>query len=332
MQVMLLAAGRSTRLGALGAARPKPLVPICGHPAITFGLHLCAQAGLRQVVINLHHRGEQIRALVGDGSAYGLSVRYSEEVELLGTGGGIAHARPLFAPGPVLIINGKVVADIALASVLAAHRAAPGGTVATMVLRALDSPQRFAPVTADGEGRVVGLRGRPSKVEARGEVANRMFTGIHVLEPALLDRLPPAGVSDVIADAYQPALDEGATVRALEHRGYFEEHSTPASYLAGNLALLRRPDLLGSPPGPLTGVDPAARVHAAAAIRAPVRIAAGATVEAGATVGPDVVVGAGARVIAGARLERVVIWEGAVARGTLADAVVTEEGVVSAAG
>ena len=65
----MLAAGRSTRLGALGAARPKPLVPICGYPAIAFGLAACARAGLRDVVINLHHHGDQIRAAVGDGSA-----------------------------------------------------------------------------------------------------------------------------------------------------------------------------------------------------------------------------------------------------------------------
>jgi mannose-1-phosphate guanylyltransferase len=330
MQVMLLAAGRSTRLGPLGVSRPKPLVPICGYPAILFGLQRCAQAGLRDVVINLHHHGEQIRAAVGDGSAFGLSIRYSEEVDLLGTGGGIARARPLFRPGPLLVMNGKVVADIALESVIAAHRAAPAGTLATMVVRPLDSPERFAPVTVDQDGRVVGLRGRPAQVTPRGPVANRMFTGIHVLEPALLDRLP-AGVSDVISEAYQPALDAGARVQALDHGRYFEEHSTPASYLAGNIALLRRPQLLGSAPGPLSGIDPAAQVHASVTVWPPVRIAAGATVEADVQLGPYVVVGAGARVLAGARLERAVVWDGAVADGVVSDAVVTGEGVVSVA-
>lgn len=329
---MLLAAGRSTRLGALGLARPKPLVPICGYPALAYGLQRCAQAGLRQVVINLHHHGEQIRAAVGDGAAFGLSVRYSEEVELLGTGGGIAQARPLFVPGPVLIINGKVVADIDFRSVIAAHRGAPAGTVATMVVRPLDEPGRFAPVTVDEQGRVVGLRGRPGKVAPRGKIADRMFTGIHILEPSLLDRLPVAGVSDVIADAYQLALEEGAHVQALDHAGYFEEHSTPATYLQGNFALLRRPELLGSSPGPLTGIDPTAQVHPAATVVPPVRIAAGATIEAGVRLGPDVVIGAGARVHAGAHLERAVVWEGASASGTVTDAVVTREGLVAAGG
>src|SRR5215471_16482814 len=109
MNAMLLAAGRSTRLGALGATLPKPLLPICGHPAITFGLHACTRAGLGRVVVNLHHHGDLIRRTLGRGAAAGVSIAYSDEPELLGTAGGIAQARGLFAPGPVLVMNAKVV-------------------------------------------------------------------------------------------------------------------------------------------------------------------------------------------------------------------------------
>src|SRR5690242_5235553 len=111
MQVMLLAAGRSTRLGELGAVLPKPLVPICGYPAIAFSLALCRQAGLDDVVINVHHHGDRLQQELGDGARFGVSIRYSVEEELLGTGGGIAQARPLFRSEPVLVMNGKVVAD-----------------------------------------------------------------------------------------------------------------------------------------------------------------------------------------------------------------------------
>ena len=171
------------------------------------------------------------------------------EEDLLGTGGGIARARPLFRPGPLLVVNGKVVADLSLEAVIAAHRAAPGGTLATMVLRPDASGGQFAPVTVDEVGRVVGLRGRRGQVTAFGKTVNHMFTGVHVLEPRLLDRLP-LGVSDVIADAYQPALEDGGRVQSMLMTGYFEEHSTPERYLAGNLALLRRPGLVSCTPGP----------------------------------------------------------------------------------
>jgi mannose-1-phosphate guanylyltransferase len=329
MQVMILAAGRSTRLGALGAVKPKPLVPICGYPAIAFGLAACARAGLRDVVINLHHHAEQIRAAVGSGKAFGVRVQYSMEEDLLGTGGGLARARPLFRPGPLLVVNGKVVADLSLEAVIAAHRAAPGGTLATMVLRPDASGGQFAPVTVDEVGRVVGLRGRRGQVTAFGKTVNHMFTGVHVLEPRLLDRLP-LGVSDVIADAYQPALEDGGRVQAMLMTGYFEEHSTPERYLAGNLALLRQPGLVSCTPGPMTGVDPSAQIDGSASLRPPVRIGAGAIVEARAIVGPETVVCPGARIAADARVRRSVVWDGARAEGDLDGVVVTPEGPVGA--
>jgi NDP-sugar pyrophosphorylase family protein len=146
-----------------------------------------------------------------------------------------------------------------------------------------------------------------------------------------MDRLQPI-FCDVIRDAYLPALLAGETIRAVTLGGYFAEHSTPARYLAGNLALLRDPSLLRDPPGPLAGVDPGARVAADARLVEPVRIAAGAEIEAGAQVGPDAVVDAAARVAAGARVKRAVIWSGATAAGEVSDAVVTASGVVGVDG
>jgi NDP-sugar pyrophosphorylase family protein len=321
MQVMLLAAGRSTRLGELGTVLPKPLVPICGYPAIVYALALCRKAGLLDVVINLHHRGELIREALGDGSRFGVSIRYSPEEELLGTGGGIAQARPLFRSEPVLIMNGKVVADIDLGALVAAHRAAPAGTEATMVLRQDPNIDQWSPVGVDSTGRVVSLRHQRTDHTPVGSITDRMFTGIHILERPLLDRLP-AGVSDVIGEAYIPALRSGARIQSFTMTGYFAEHSTPERYLDGNFALLRKPGLVQTPPGPLVGVDPAASVDAGAKVVMPVRIAAGAVVEEGATVGPEAVVGPGARVAAGAVVERSVVWSGAVATGVSRGAVV----------
>lgn len=330
MQVMLLAAGRSTRLGSLGALLPKPLAPVCGHPAIAFGLALCRRAGLEDVVINAHHHADLLREALGDGAAYGVRIRWSVEEELLGTGGGLVRARPLFAPGPVLIINGKILIDFDLRALVEAHREAPPGALATMVLREDPQPDRFAPVGVDATGHVVSLRGQRTDRTPVGPIAQRMFTGLHVVEPALLDRLPD-GVSDVIADAYIPALVGGARIHSLLATGFFADPSTPERYLEANLALLANPSLIPHPPGPLVGVDPGAHVAADARIVMPARIASDATVEPGATIGPLAVVCAGARVKRGARVERSVVWPGAVAEGLVSSAIATPQGLVAAA-
>jgi NDP-sugar pyrophosphorylase family protein len=325
MQVMILAAGRSTRLGSLGLTLPKPLLPVCGYPAITYALALCRQAGLHDIVINLHHHGDKIGTTLGDGSQFGVNLRYSVEQELLGTGGGVGKARSLFAAEPVLIINGKVAADVDLRAVIAAHAQAPRNTIATMVLRTDPHPELWAPIGIAADGTVLSVRGQRAGGAAPASLAPRMFTGIHVVESALLDRLP-AGVSDIIGDAYIPALRAGDRIGSTTMTGYFAEHSNPESYLAGNLALLANPALLPHPPGPLVGVDPAAHIDASARIVPPVRLAAGAVVEAGAVVGPWAVVCSGGRVSAGSQVVRSVVWSGATARGNLAETIVAPEG------
>jgi NDP-sugar pyrophosphorylase family protein len=331
MNVMLLAAGRSTRLGALGAALPKPLVPICGHPAISFGLTACARAGLRRAVVNVFHHGDRLRETLG-ASAYGVALEYSVEAELLGTGGGLALARPRFGAGAVLVMNAKVVADLDLAGLAAAHASAargPRGAVATMLLRDDPDARRWGAIAADETGRVVGILDARSPHPPVGRVTERMFTGVHVLEPALLDRLRPV-FSDVIRDAYIPALVGGATIAAEVLAGYFAEHSTPERYLAGNLALLRVPSLVPHAPGPLVGVDAGARVAPGARVLGACRVEAGAIVEDGATVGPEAVVGAGARVAAGVSVHHAVVWPGVSVSADLERAVATADGVVPA--
>jgi len=326
---MLLAAGRSTRLGALGARLPKPLAPVCGYPPIRFALSALVRAGLTDVVVNLHHHGDMIRAALGDGAAFGATVTYSPEVELLGTGGGLAHARPLLGAGPVLAMNAKVVADIDLAAVVRAHLAS--GADATLVLRDDPRAREWGPIAADGTGRVVSILGQGvTGGIATGPVVERMFTGIQIVGPAILDRLRPV-FCDTVRDGYIPALREGADIRAFVLDGYFAEHSTPERYLAGNLALLRDPGLLRFPPGPLDGIDPTAFVDPTARVQPPVRIGAGAFVAAGAVVGPDVVVGAGASVAPAVRLERVVVWPDVAAAEDARDAVITGDEVVMVA-
>jgi NDP-sugar pyrophosphorylase family protein len=329
VNVMLLAAGRSTRLGALGAALPKPLVPICGYPAIAFGLSACARAGLTRAVVNVFHHGDLLRETLG-ASAYGVELDYSVETELLGTGGGLAFARPRYGAGPLLVMNAKVVANVDLSVFVDAHATAARArdpAVATMLLRDDPDAARWGAIAADETGRVVGILDTRSPRAPEGRVTERMFTGIHVLEPALLDRLRPV-VCDVIRDAYIPALLAGETIRGETLAGYFAEHSTPERYLEGNLALLRDPALVPHPPGPLVGVDPRARVEAGARVDGPCRVEPDAVIEAGAEVGPEAVVGAGARISAGVTVRRAVVWRGVTVTRDLAGEIATSEGIV----
>jgi N-acetyl-alpha-D-muramate 1-phosphate uridylyltransferase len=113
MRAMLLAAGRGERMRPITDALAKPLVRVGGKPLIAWHLAALARAGIREVVINLSWLAEQIHAALGDGSAFGVHIRWSEEGPVaLETGGGILRALPLLGPAPFLVVNADIWTDI----------------------------------------------------------------------------------------------------------------------------------------------------------------------------------------------------------------------------
>jgi MurNAc alpha-1-phosphate uridylyltransferase len=123
MKAMLLAAGRGERMRPLTDHTPKPLLEVAGRPLIAWHLRRLAQAGIREVVINLSWLGESIAAALGDGSAHGVRIHYSREPwPALETGGGIRQALPLLGDQPFLLVNGDVYTDVDFAAL----RLAPG--------------------------------------------------------------------------------------------------------------------------------------------------------------------------------------------------------------
>lgn len=113
MKAMVLAAGRGERMRPLTDALPKPLLSVAGRPLIAWHLAALARAGIREVVINLSWQGQRLRAALGDGAAFGLTITYSEEGPVpLETGGGIFRALPLLGPEPFLVVNGDVWTDL----------------------------------------------------------------------------------------------------------------------------------------------------------------------------------------------------------------------------
>ncbi len=111
MRAMILAAGKGTRLAPLTERTPKPLLPLRGKPLIQWQVEALIAAGVTDIVINLHHLGEQIASYLGDGSRFGATIEYSRETELLETGGGIVNALPLLGQEPFWLLNGDIWTD-----------------------------------------------------------------------------------------------------------------------------------------------------------------------------------------------------------------------------
>lgn len=170
MKAMILAAGRGERLRPLTDRVPKPLIEAGGKPLIGWHLERLAAAGCREIVINVSHLGERIVERLGDGAAYGLRIAYSREPQPLETAGGMAMARALLGPRPVLVVNGDVYCEVDLARL---RHVALGEQLAHLVLVPNPSHHPAGDFTLDA-GRV-------------GNAPSPRYTyaGIAVIAPAL---------------------------------------------------------------------------------------------------------------------------------------------------
>lgn len=109
MKAMILAAGRGKRMKPLSDHTPKPLLEVKGKALIVYHLENFASSGIHTVVINVWHLGKKLKDILGDGSRWGLKIHYSNEEELLETGGGIVKALPWLGPDPFLVVSGDIL-------------------------------------------------------------------------------------------------------------------------------------------------------------------------------------------------------------------------------
>ena len=294
MKAMVLAAGLGTRMRPLTQLKAKPALPVLNRPLIQWTLDLLAHHGVTDVIINLHHLPKTMVRAVGDGRAPGLDVAWSREVRILGTGGGPRKVRDFFGDEPFFLVNGDVVFDFDLAELLRRHRAA--GARATLALVPNPEPRRYSSILTGAGGWVRSMARLPRP--SRGQPS--LFTGIHVLDPSLLDRLHE-GPSDIVRDLYAPLIEEGEDILGVRVKGAWYDFGSPALYLRSQLKMLST-GFRGLARGPL--IHPAARVHARARVTRSV-------------VGPGAVVGEGAEVVGSVLWDRVRVGAGARVRGSI---------------
>jgi len=215
MRVMILAAGLGTRLRPLTNIMPKALVPIAGRPLIEYSLLFLRSQGITEVVINLHHLGEKIRAALGDGSLYGMRIFYSPEDPLLETGGGIKNAQPLLGGETFVVINSDTILDLNLQEVLAFHREKQ--SIATLVLRSNPDIDRYGVLQINDQGRIRCIREHVLDVDE--SLSSYMFTGLQILEPRIFDFMPEVRPFSTTRETYPRMMQAGEPLYGFVHTG-----------------------------------------------------------------------------------------------------------------
>jgi NDP-sugar pyrophosphorylase family protein len=247
MRALVLAAGLGTRLHPLTLARAKAAAPVDGEPLVRRTIRWLVGHGLRDLVVNLHHRPETITAAVGDGSDLGAHVRYSWETPVLGSAGGPRHALPLLldAASPssaiertCVLVNGDTLTSVDLPALLEQHRRS--GAQVTMALIPNPRPDKYGGVLLDADQCVTGFTRRGSAAPS-----------FHFVGPQAIDADAFASLEDGVPFesvlALYPRLmqERHGAVRGFVSDATFQDIGTPADLLHTSLALAAadgRPD------------------------------------------------------------------------------------------
>jgi len=290
VKAMVMAAGLGTRLRPLTDFLPKPMVPIANRPVLHHLLNLLVKHDIREVGINVHVFPEIFYAYFGDGSSLGLSITWSHEKELLGTAGGTKKLERLWGREAILVTSGDGLHDVDVTALLGHHQRCGG--LATLAVKPVEDPSAYGVAILDRDTRVRGFQEKPSRDEARSDLAN---CGVYVIEPELLDRVPADTFYDFGQDVWPALVAANEPVYAYTTMAYWNDvggleelRSSIMDAVTGRVRLM----IPGEEIQPGVWAEEGCRIDPSASIEGPVVLGRNVVIEAGARIRGPAAIGA----------------------------------------
>jgi NDP-sugar pyrophosphorylase family protein len=296
MKAMLLAAGRGVRMAPLTPRWSKATLPVLDQPLVLRLVRSLAAQGVQSVVVNAYQNADRLREAL---RAAPIPVEVSLEPELRGSGGGIRQARPfLEGSSPFLVLNADMCIDVDLADLLRAH--VGGGAMATLALRDDPRNREFGTLGYAEDGVLCRIADR---LDRGFETGCGLFTGVHVMQPAIFDHMPDRPEFDIVRDVYIPWLHAGERIGTWlqPQDATWWPVGCPRELLDANLRALEQ--TLEAQPDRPDDILAAEDARIEGKLRGPAWVGAGAHIPPDAHVGPWVVIGAHARVPGAERVE-----------------------------
>lgn len=282
MKAMILAAGEGTRLRPLTGVCPKALVPVVNEPVMERIIRLLRIHGVQEIIVNACHHHQKIVDYLEQGKQFGAKIEIRVEKEILGTGGGIKNTQGFWGRSPFIVINGDILTDIDLGKVYESHM--ERHNLITMVLHDLPVHNK---IRVDSEMNILSI-GPGSNI--KGALA---FTGIHIINPEVLDFIPKNKNYDILR-CYRRLIDLKKPVRGYLATGHrWIDIGTVGDYVKANVALLPPERIVI---GSECRIDPGARLREWAVVGERTSIKRDAQVK-GSVLWADVLVGEGVNVV-----------------------------------
>jgi len=215
MQAVVMAGGEGTRLRPLTCNRPKPMVPIVNRPVMEHIINLLKKQGITEIFVTLCYLPQVIQDYFGDGSDFGVKIKYFIEETPLGTAGSVKQIEKDLTD-TFVIISGDALTDVNLLEALAFHK--EKDALATLVLTHVEEPLEYGVVVTDDLGRIKHFLEKPNWSEVFSDTVN---TGIYILEPECLKFFAEGKNFDFSKDLFPLLLGSGYPLYGFLTSGYW---------------------------------------------------------------------------------------------------------------
>ncbi|MCI4371292.1 MAG: NDP-sugar synthase [Thermoplasmata archaeon] len=312
MKAVVLAGGEGTRLKPLTYKRPKPLMPVAGRPCIDFVLRSLAGSGFHEIIVTTAYLSDTLMKSIGDGLDYNASILYSFEENPAGTAGAVRRVAN-FIDETFVVAMGDILCDVDFKALYDFHKRKGG--VVTIALTEVEDPRQYGIVGLDTKGRIAKFKEKPKAEEAFSHLVN---AGIYVLEPQVLDFIPPDQKFDFAKDLFPKLLSKGVPLYGSRMDGVWMDIGRPHDLLEANKEIVRRE---GKP-----------LRRAGVTSEGPVILDAGAVLEAGVTIRGPSYIGPEAVLRSGSVADNACLYDGVRLEGkaVVRNSIVLEGSVIGA--
>lgn len=231
---VILAGGEGTRLRPLTNTRPKPLLPVLGRPCVEYVIRALAEAGVGTAYLTCGYRSQDMVDALGSGEDLGLDLRFAFEDRPAGTAGAVKLLEKKL-DGRIVVVSGDVLADVDVRSLIELHERK--GALATMALTTVDKPEEFGIVGLNDGGRIMRFKEKPCPQEVFSNLIN---AGIYVLEPRVLEDIPPGEKFDFSKQLFPKLLERGEPLYGMPLSGLWKDIGRPQDLLDANLRMASR--------------------------------------------------------------------------------------------
>jgi mannose-1-phosphate guanylyltransferase/phosphomannomutase len=307
MKALIMAGGEGTRLRPLTCNRPKPMVPVINKPVMEHIINLLKSHNITDIGVTLQYMPQIIQDYFGDGSAFGVNIRYFIEDTPLGTAGSVKNAEE-FLDDTFMVISGDALTDINLSEAIKYHY--DKKAIATLVLMRVDAPLEYGIVVTDLDGKITRFLEKPSWSEVFSDTVN---TGIYILHPSVLSYFKAGEMFDFSKDLFPLLLNDGQPMYGYVTTNYWCDIGDLNAYqqchfdiLDGKVNIFIDAKEIGEK----VWVESNVQIAEGAQITGPVLIGKNTTVKNNAVISSYTVIGSDNTIGEYSSLKKTILWKG----------------------